>query len=107
MYFEDEDQIPYKFFVCINFLIYEHDNFITALNALFISYFTFDFSYPPECLNIFTFLQHFYYQIFLERDVNSVNILSLIADLDADIASLCEEKQIKNVQKSRRATRKN
>lgn len=39
LYFEDENLMPNKFFVCINYLIYENSNFLTALNLLFKSYY--------------------------------------------------------------------
>lgn len=90
LYFEDESHIPYKFFVCVNHIIYEISNFVTALDTLFKCYFVFDLSYPKECVNALTFIQHFFFQIFLEKDLNSTVIKSFMCDLNIDRAIACE-----------------
>lgn len=90
IYFENENHQPYKFFVCINLLPYEFNNFITALDTLFKSYFVFNLRYPKECKIILTFFQHFFFQIFLPKDIQSNTINSLMCDIDIDRGIECE-----------------
>lgn len=91
IYYENENGIAFKFFVCINHLIYEMTNFISALDILFKSYFVFFLKYPPECVNVLTFLQHFFYKIFLDSDIASTTILGLMCDIDIERGRECQQ----------------
>lgn len=97
LYYENESCMPYKFFVSVNHLIYETSNFITALDILFKCYFVFNVNYPSKCINVLTFLQHFFYKIFLKSDVNSTSIFSFMCDVDIERGLECEKiiKEIK------------
>lgn len=90
IYFQNDEQQPYKFFVCINHLVYELDHFTTALDILFKSYYVFNFKYSDECKIILTFLQHFYYQIFFSKDFNSNIVNVLMCDIDIERGVECE-----------------
>lgn len=90
IYFENDDGNIYKFFVCINLLIYETCNITTALDVLMKAYFVFDLQYPQETVNVLTFIQHFFFQIYLDTDISSSFIMSLIVDVDRDRAQECE-----------------
>lgn len=90
IYFQNEEQQPYKFFICINHLIYEVEHFTTALDILFKSYYVFNLKYSEECKVILTFLQHFYYQIFFSQDLNSNVVNVLMCDIDINRGIECE-----------------
>ncbi|KAL5278664.1 hypothetical protein ACFFRR_003349 [Megaselia abdita] len=94
LYFEDENLIPYKFFVCINLLIYESNNFVTALNILFKSYYVFHCIYPDKCKVILTFIQHFYYQIFSSNDINSSTLVGVMHEIDQDRSEHCQNNMV-------------
>lgn len=82
IYYEDKNNVPYKFFVCINHLIYEIGNFITALDTLFKSYFVFKFQYPDECINTLIFIQQFFFKIFYSKDFKSYIMNSFMCEID-------------------------
>lgn len=89
IYFENDQKVPYKFFVCINSLVYEIGNFMTALDTLFKVYFVFNLNYPKECTLLLTFIQHFFFQIFLPNDIESSSLNGLMCDIDIDRAIEC------------------
>lgn len=105
-YFENENGIPYKFFVCINQQIYETLHFTTAMDIVFKSYYVFQMEYPPQCVVVLTFIQHFFYQIFLDEDVNYPLILSVMCDLDIDRGLECEE-MMNNAEFDRKEEKRN
>lgn len=91
IYFENDVGIPYKFFVCVNHLIYETTNFITAIDTLFKTYFVFNLKYPTKCISVLTFIQHFFYKIFLPSDVYYSTILSFMFEINIERATECEK----------------
>lgn len=94
LFYVDECNMPYKFFVCTNNLVYEFGNFVMALDCLFKCFFVFDLKYPKECLNVMTFIQQFYYNIFLKDDVTAVAITTLMFDVDSARAKECQQKML-------------
>lgn len=84
IYYEDENKVPYKFFVIINHLIYETGNLTTALDVVFKSYFVFGFKYPLECSSTLTFIQQFFYKIFFDKDIESNIMNAFMCDIDPD-----------------------
>lgn len=91
LYYEDDNEIPYKFFICISNLVYEVSNFITAIDTLFKSCYVFDLTYPRECKFILQFIQQFFYNIFTDKDIHSNSINSLMFDLDAERAESLQQ----------------
>lgn len=90
-YFENENGIPMKVFVVTNDLTHETSAFTTAADALVKSYFVFHLSYPRKAINVLTFVQQFFYQIFLEYDIRYTTILSVMYDVDLERATECEK----------------
>lgn len=90
-YFEYQIGMPFKFFICIDQLIYETSNFIMAVDILLKAYFVFNMDFPPEAANILTLVQHFFYQIFLANDIEHTSIFQLMCDIAIERALQCEE----------------
>ncbi|KAL5292666.1 hypothetical protein ACFFRR_011443 [Megaselia abdita] len=91
LFFINDANMPYKFFVCVNHLIYELSSFVEAIDILFKSYFVFNLNYPPESENVLRFIQHFFYQVFLNDENISTSIYQLMYDLDIDRAEECQQ----------------
>ncbi|KAL5285177.1 hypothetical protein ACFFRR_007120 [Megaselia abdita] len=92
IYYEDKDYLPYKFYTCVNDVKYELENITTAIDVLFKIFFVFNLGYPGECLNLLTFLQQFFFDIFLEDDHTSVTALGVMVGVDSERAGICNRK---------------
>lgn len=92
IFYEDQESLPYKFYTCVNDLKYEFENITTAIDVLFKIFFVFNLEYPEECKNVLTFLQQFFYDIFLCEDIKSVNALSVMIGINAARARECNRK---------------
>lgn len=92
IYYNNESRVPYKFYVVVNDLMYEVQNVVTALDIFFKLYFVFDLQYPEECKNILSFIQVFFYDIYLEGDFRSSKILDLMSTIDEEKGSNFEQR---------------
>lgn len=82
IYYNNDDHIPYKFYVVVNDVMYETQNIVTAVDIFFKIYFVFNLQYPDECKNLLVFIQGFFYNIYLEGDFRSSKLLDLMTDID-------------------------
>lgn len=90
LYFDDKHGVPYKFFVCVDQLVYELATFVTALDILFKSYFVLNLNYPPEAKNVLMLIQHFFFKIYLPNDGFYTTVLAVMCDIDIDRGLECE-----------------
>ena len=87
IYYCNEDKIPIVFHVCVNGLSYEVKYLTTALDIFFKLHFIFDLSYMGEGVNFLTFIQHFFFNIHLQNDLRSSNIMNLMIKIDESLAN--------------------
>lgn len=97
IYYTNEMNIPYKFYVCVNEVIYETRTAVTAIDVFFKIFFVFDLSYPKECINMMTFMQYFFYNILYEDDIRSSKLLNNMIAIDENIGEEFEQRVINKV----------
>lgn len=76
------ENLPYKFYLVIYNYTYVFTSFSDCLEHLMFSFFVFNVKYPREVINVYTFLQHYIYGIYLENDTKANAVIQLIASLN-------------------------
>lgn len=75
-------ELPYRFYLALYENIYAFETLTGCLDLLFKSFFVFNITYPNDVLNIYMFLQHFVYRIYLKSDTKVTCVIKLINILD-------------------------
>lgn len=71
-----------EFFIIFDSIFYKIPSFITALDVIFKIFFVLNIEYPVESVNVWKFLEHFFFEINIS-DISS-DIRALISQLDHD-----------------------
>lgn len=70
-----------EFYVYFCNILYQLPSFLKALDICFKTYFVFSFSYPPESILIWNFLQIFFFEIHTDYDSKNARLKSRLNDL--------------------------
>lgn len=97
IYYVNDENIPHKFYVCVNDLMYETETAVTAIDILFKIFYVFDLAYPDKCTNLLTFIQHFFYNIYYECDFRSSKLMNLMIQIDETIGTAFEKRVLNKV----------
>lgn len=95
IYYENEDFLPYKFFICLNETVYETSNIVSAIDLLFKIVLVFDLGYCEECKVLCTFIQHFFFNIYMQKDFRGTSLIKWMAKLDITIGKEFEQRILK------------
>lgn len=74
--------LPYRYYLSLFENIYSFESLNSCIDLLIKCYFVFNLSYPKEVLNIYMFIQHFIYRIYLKSDIKVTSVVKLINSLD-------------------------
>lgn len=92
IYYEDENFVPYKFYTCINDIIYETDIIVSAVDLLFKAIMVFDLAYADEVKVICTFIQNFFFDIFFETDFRGSSLIKCMAKINKEAGQMFEKR---------------
>lgn len=70
-----------KFYVVVDNLTFTFDNFVKALDICFKCHTVFNLNFAYESRFLWTFIQKYFYEIDLQNDCVSSDIISLLSDL--------------------------
>lgn len=70
-----------EYYVYFCNILYQLPTFLKALDICFKTYFVFSFSYPPESILVWNFLQIFFYEIHTAYDSKNARLKSKLSDL--------------------------
>lgn len=92
IYFVNDDDEPYLFYIVINHIKFQLPNFTKAIDTLMKAFYVFELAYPRDCKPTLIFIQQMFYDILHESDVISINILDLVSDLDPEKAKFLNQR---------------
>lgn len=69
-------------FSVINNVYFKLETPLKAVDTCFKSFFSLNIHYPPECEQVWLFIQHYFYDIKLKSDKNILSVKTLINDLN-------------------------